>query len=73
MSKNFFCKLGLHNWKIINVLYDDCDWVGDNPLAKDKICMWCGKRHEGIRLYNEKQAQKEYLEQLTKEMWNKGE
>ena len=35
--------------------------------------MRCGKRHEVIKPYNEKQAQKEYLEQLAKEMWNKGE
>jgi len=68
---NFLCKIGIHNWKIIDILYADWDWVGDSPLAKDKICLWCGKKHKGIEKYKEYLKQKENLEQIAKELWNR--
>lgn len=71
MSKNLLCKFGLHKWKVVDILYADWDWTGDSPLAKNKICLRCRKKHEGIKLYNEKQQEKERLEQLAKELWNK--
>lgn len=68
--KNFLCKIGLHDWEIINSFYHDWDWEGLEGIH-DKMCLRCNKKKEKIGKYFAKQEKKKERNTIAKELWIK--